>query len=479
MSNRPATFADHVLFHARTHPLKPAIILADRAATYAMLAQGMMRVQNRVRTLSLPAGEAIGIVLGNPIRHLVVAAALYRLGHPILSAASVASIAALGLPIRTFLVQPGQPIVPGLRQALVSDDWFTDGDHLLDPPAPTGFLHGDAICRIDISSGATGRPKAVSTTVDAIGQRVANCWTAFGGRWDRLLCLPGLTGSWGFTLAAHALQTGRTLLMADSAPEALHMISIYGAEAVAASPQQLRDLLEAHSQSSIPCGSLRTAMIGGSLLPAGLLQEARAHLCNGIANRCGSTEMGLTAVGYADSQPDIDGAMGYVVPGAQVEIVNEALRPVAAGAEGLVRVRTPWGGQPFPASGDTASDIRDGWFYPGDIGSLHADGLLVLHGRASEVINSGGVKSAPELIEEIVLKHPNVADVAAFGAPGAGGLDEITLAVIARDLLTEQQLIVWCAARGLEVAHVYFVDDLPRTPMGKIRRTEIRQRLIG
>ncbi len=107
------------------------------------------------------------------------------------------------------------------------------------------------------------------------------------------------------------------------------------------------------------------------------------------------------------------------------------------------------------------------------------NGMLVLTGRASEVINSGGVKVAPELIDEAVLSHEKIADAAAFGAMGASGIDEICLAVKTRSPITETEIINWCAARKLEVARVFFVEQLPRTATGKIKREVLKRQLLS
>ena len=87
-----------------------------------------------------------------------------------------------------------------------------------------------------------------------------------------------------------------------------------------------------------------------------------------------------------------------------------------------MRVRTLAMGEPYPPRPkDEHPSLRGGSFYPGDRGRLTKEGMLILEGRASEIINTGGVKRAPELIEELVLRHPNVAEAAAFGAVGADG----------------------------------------------------------
>src|SRR5215470_13140331 len=97
------TFVDHLFHHALTRPEKPAIVLADRVVTYDMMAQGVLRAEERIRALALAPGALVSVSLSNPIRHLVVGAALFRLGHPVISVPRPADVAVQDLPIAVFL----------------------------------------------------------------------------------------------------------------------------------------------------------------------------------------------------------------------------------------------------------------------------------------------------------------------------------------------------------------------------------------
>ncbi len=476
MSTAPRTFADFILHHALTRPEKPAIILADRVVTYVMMAQGILRVEERIRGLCLSPHELVCIAIESPIRHMIVAAALFRLGHPVMSVAKVADIVPLRLPVDIFLQSAPESLIAGKRQIMVDDEWFAGERRPIMSVPAAGFESDQSICRVDLSSGTTGRPKALSLTVKAFHEWVANFYTAIGlGSWDRILILPGLTSSWGFTMAAHALAAGRTMLRAVTPRDCLQMIAVYGADALVASTQQLRELVRAQTQAPIPCPSLRAVMTAGGLMSRALLLEARAKICNSIVNQYGSSEAGSTAYAMADQLTEIEGATGYVVPGAQVEVVGENHERLPSGTEGIVRIRASWQAQPYPPG--AASEFSDGWFYPGDRGRLTPDGLLILAGRTSEVINAGGLKLAPDVIEEILLGHPTIAEAGAFGSMGTSGIEEICVAIVPRAPLSEQHIIEWCAERNLPVTRVFLVETLPKTALGKIQRSELKRLL--
>lgn len=477
----PITFADLILHHALMQPEKPAMVLADRVVTYGMVAQGMLRVERRVRALALKPGAVICITLDSPIRHLIVAAALFRMGHPTMSASRTVDVVQLSLPIAAFVESPGAPLIPGQRHIVVTDDWFEGEPELFSPRPAGGFADDQTICRVELSSGTTGRPKPVSLSLAALNASIGHLYqTAHQGCWDRLLCLPGLTNNWGFTLATHALWAGKTLLFADTPRGSLQMIALYGVDLLAASSQQLRELVREQMNAPIPCHSLRAVLTGGGLLSQALITDARARICNVIINQYGSTEGGITAYATTDRLSGIEGATGYVAPWAAVEVVDEADRVLLPDAEGILRIRGIGHGAPFGLERpDSRFGFHDGWFYPGDRGRVRADGFLIVSGRSSEIINVGGLKIAPEIIEDLLVGHPSVQEAAAFGARGEGGIEEIVLAIVPKGSLDSHQLINWCAARNVPVARVFSVDTLPKTTLGKINRDLLRQRLLG
>lgn len=474
------TFADFILHHALTRPEKPAIVLADRVATYDMMAQGILRVEDRIRALKLARNELVCIAIENPIRHMIVAAALFRLGHAVMSAANASDVVPHKLPVKVFLQGAPEEIIPGLQQIVVGDDWFVGQRHPIEMDQAVGFKDDQSICRVDLSSGTTGRPKALSLTVRSINQFSMNYYSAIGlGTWDRLLSLPGLNSCWGFTLAAHVLHAGKTVVCATTPRDALQMIAVYSVDAMVASSQQLRELVRAQTAAPVPCASLRVIMTAGGLISRSMMLEARAKLCTSIVNQYGSTETGSTAYAMADQLGEIEGSTGYPVPGAQAEVVDENDQKLPPDTDGILRIRTNWQSQPFPPGGEDAhSDFHDGWFYPGDRGRMTPDGLLILTGRTSEVINAGGLKLTPEVVEEILLNHPTVAEAGAFGSMGASGIEDIFVAIVPRAPVSEQHIIEWCAGRNLPVTQVFLVKTLPKTPSGKIHRSELKRQLL-
>jgi acyl-coenzyme A synthetase/AMP-(fatty) acid ligase len=480
MSNAVVSFADLIFHHALARPEKPAIILADRVATYDMMAQGILRVADRIRALNLEHGTLVCLSIDSPIRHMIVGAALFRLGHPIVSVVKPEDIMPLQLPIGAFLHGPGVPFIAGKRQAVVADDWFEGERRPIAASPPQGFANEQMICCVALSSGTTGRPKAISLTVKAFQQWVMNYYSTLGlGTWERLLLLIGLNSSWGYTIAAHSIFAGRTAMFADTARGSLQMLAVYGADAMAATSNQLRELVREQQKAPVPSNSLRAILTGGGLLSRSLIAEARASLCSSIVNLYGSTEAGGTAFANADQLTAIEGATGFVAPWAEVEIVDEKDKAQPAGSDGILRIRATCQGAPYPPERAALNpSFREGWFYPGDRGQITRDGLMIVNGRTTDVINVGGLKLAPEVIEDILRQHPAVTEVAAFGAMGAGGIEEISIALVTRTPVADKQVIDWSAERGIPVTRVFVVDTLPKSSAGKIHRDQLKRQLL-
>lgn len=474
------SFADMICHHALSMPDKPAIVLADRVVTYGMVARGILSVETRLAALDLEPGALLAVAIASPIRHLIVAAALYRRGHPTLSVSRTGDIPAIGLPITAILEGDRNALAPGLKQIPVDDDWFTGPAGPVTPVAAPGFGSGDAVCRVELSSGTTGRPKAIGLSVFAVQRWIQNYYLSVGqATWTRMLSLPGLSSSWGFSLAAHALHAGKTLCFAPDARQTLAMIALYNVDCLVGAPQHLRELIEAQRMAPTPLPSLRTVFTGGSLHSPSLLRDAAAHLCPGIVVQYGSTEAGATAFAAAGALSE-PGAVGFVAPWAEVQAVDEAGAVLPPGQEGVLRIRADCQGRPFPganAPGD--GSFREGWFYPGDVGRLRADGMLVVSGRVSDVINAGGTKMAPELIEDSVRRHPAVADVAAVGTIGTSGVEEVWLAIVPRGGAAPDAILAWCREADLPVDRVVTIAAIPRNALGKVERARLRRELSG
>jgi acyl-coenzyme A synthetase/AMP-(fatty) acid ligase len=191
----------------------------------------------------------------------------------------------------------------------------------------------------------------------------------------------------------------------------------------------------------------------------------------------GSTELGPVAYGPASAMRGIDGATGFVMPGEVIEIVGADGAALPAEQEGTIRVRSANVGSYFVPTREDAEIFKDGWFYPGDIGRLTADGMLIITGRVTEVINRGGDKLAPEVIEGALRLMPEITDAAVFAVPNT---DQIWAAVVGSAPLNHEAVLSFCRQRlaGMAPDRLFELERIPRNEMGKIIREEMREAIM-
>jgi acyl-CoA synthetase (AMP-forming)/AMP-acid ligase II len=124
----------------------------------------------------------------------------------------------------------------------------------------------------------------------------------------------------------------------------------------------------------------------------------------------------------------------------------------------------------------TRASFRDGYFHPGDLGYLSQDGMLVISGREKEVLNLGGAKIRPQLVEDVLCSFGSVDQAAAFSMPNGLGVDELWALIVPRSPLDEPALAAYCQQRlAPPFCPVRFVtvDQLPRNQNGKIDRPRL------
>jgi acyl-CoA synthetase (AMP-forming)/AMP-acid ligase II len=175
-----------------------------------------------------------------------------------------------------------------------------------------------------------------------------------------------------------------------------------------------------------------------------------------------------------------DADLGWPSPWAEIQVVDDAHRAVPPGALGAIRVRGPDCTAGYIDDDEAnARFFHDGWFYPGDVGSLSADGRLRVEGRLDEVMNFGGTKFMPHLVEAAVLACPGVKDAGVFTLRDAAGIDMPWIAIVRDETLREQDVAQALMLPGLPPAHVVWIDAIPRTHTGKIQRDQLQAMARG
>ena len=205
--------------------------------------------------------------------------------------------------------------------------------------------------------------------------------------------------------------------------------------------------------------------------------DARQRLTPDVHIIYGSTEAGRATVGPARDVETHPGAVGYVVPGATVEVVDAHGVAVPDGEVGEIRIRGDRNaGRYLDDAQASANSFRDGWFYPGDLGRRLPGGLFVIEGRVDERLNIAGFKMMPAVLENALLEHPQVHEAAAFAVPGPEGLDQCWIAVVVEGEVSRESLLERLRAARLAKIPIRFAwaEEIPRTEAGKIDRKALR-----
>lgn len=238
-------------------------------------------------------------------------------------------------------------------------------------------------------------------------------------------------------------------------------------------------------RSKYDVSSLRWVLHGAAPCPVHVKQAALEWLGPVVFEYYGATEGGGVFIEPAEwlNKP---GSVGRPTAGVVMQIQDESGKELPQGEVGTVYFEAPATGrfEYFKAPEKTASVYRGAFYTMGDLGYVDEGGFLFLTGRSAEVIISGGVNIYPSEIDQEVLQHPAVKDVATVGVPNPDWGEEVKAVVQLNqgyepNEALAQEILVFAAARLATYKRprtVDFADDLPRLETGKIVRRTVRDR---
>ena len=472
---------DPILFQCRLNANQPALCAPGarlEPVTYVQLEYMLNSVTRTVLQFGFKPGDIVGLLLNNKVFHVVLTLALTRIGLVTVSCRSRSLPKELGA-AAAFVDTPGP--FADVNRIIITDILWATGDG--SPVSPGFVASGDELCRIILTSGSTGTAKGVPFSHQKLFEKNARFDYAWLDRWSRssrMFCDLGLSSSLGFYYMLYMLgRGGMIMLMGEDVVGTIQSINLFQMQNMATSPFGLAEYLKFHeAQPTFHCNFDHIVVAGGALTKQ-LATRAWARMSPNLITFYGATETGVVASGDARVTIEVPGAVGFVLPDAQAEIVDDADRPVRRGSEGIVRVRTPQVVYSYFRDPATSTrHFRDGWFYPGDVGYLRGDGLLVVTGRQETLLNVGGDKVNPEIVEEVLASHPAIADSAVVSIPNELGIEEIHALIVARSVFDETELRKHCAQRLQRVftpARFVAVEGIPRNDMAKIERGRLME----
>jgi fatty-acyl-CoA synthase len=354
----------------------------------------------------------------------------------------------------------------------------------------------DDPCWFFFTSGTTGRPKAAVLTHGQMAFVITNhlCDLMPGTTEnDASLVVAPLSHGAGIHQLVQTARSAKTILLANErfdVAEAWSLVQRWRVTNIFTVPTILKMLAEHPSVDQFDHSSLRYVIYAGAPMYREDQKRALGTLGKVLVQYFGLGEVtgNITVLPPALHDPQDGphvklGTCGFERTGMQVSVQNESGGEVLVGETGEICVCGPAVFAGYYDNPDAnAKAFRNGWFRTGDLGHVDAQGFLYITGRASDMYISGGSNVYPREIEEKVLQHADVAEVAILGVPDPLW-GEVGVAVCVKregSSLNEAELIVWLEskiARYKMPKRVFFWDGLPKSAYGKITKKMVREEL--
>lgn len=461
----------------QSQPSARVLSSGDRSwVTAEELEDATRRAAGRLRGAGLEPGDRILFSAGSSIELVVAHVAALRAGlvvvpantayrqrelaHLITDARPKAAV--IDAPERARWVAAADPELLVLTPAL---ELPVHGPPALDLSGP------DEPALIGYTSGTTGSPKGAVLThgnllAGSESVRLAWRWSAA----DRLVLALPLFHVHGLCVGLHGtlLAGASAVLLPRFDPDAvLDAVSAHRASLFFGVPTMYHRL--ARSVRIRELGALRLLVSGSAPLPAELHQALAERCGQQVLERYGMTETMMNASNPYEGERR-PGSVGFPLPGVGLRLES--------GEEGEILVRGPnvfsgyWGRPDATADSFTP----DGWFRTGDLGRLDPDGYLRILGRSKELIISGGLNVYPREVEDVLLGHPAVAEVAVVGLASEEWGETVAAFVVANGTCEVEALGEFAAERLAPFKRprqIHLVESLPRNALGKVLKHEL------
>ena len=481
-------------------PDKEAILFGGESITYHDLHARSCRLSSVLKEVGdLQPGDRVALFLPNKPDFIVSYYAVVRLGAIAVSLnvmlkpeemKVILQDCAAKLLITTNQLLDQVPVareIPSVKKILCADKSEHAGVLELDrlstlSDAKTADLGQEEGAAILYTSGTTGKPKGVLLSHGNLISNVsATIHHTKMSAEDRLTCYLPLFHCFGQNFIMNSsVKSGATLILHERfQPDEIldsikaNRISMFFGVPVVYSRLLAVPKIEEYFRN------VRYCFTAAAQMPMTVAREWREKVGKIIYEGYGLTETSPFA-SYNHDSLYRDGSIGTPVAKVEIKIIDAEGRALPAGEIGEIAVKGPNVMQGyFRQPKETAEVIRDGWFLTGDIGKMDDDGYIYLVDRAKDMINVSGFKVWPREVEEVLLQHPSLAEVAVVGIEDSESGEAVKAFAVLKlgEVMNERDLIdfgrsrmaVYKAPRFVE-----FIDALPKNPTGKILKRELK-----
>jgi acyl-CoA synthetase (AMP-forming)/AMP-acid ligase II len=500
-------FGDIIRLNAKRYPDKKAIIMGDKYFTFNQLDRLSNQLAYGLLSINVKPGDRVGLLAYNCLEYIIINFAVAKCGailvpinfrfkeseltHVINN--SQPKVLFLGPQFLSlventksqFSTQPqlipieGKPLESGHNLSTLMDSRSTSDPAIeVDPSSAASIIY---------TAGTTGFPKGVLASHSSFLS--TNTGLIVEGDICHndiiLVALPLFHAGGLHMLVQPPLEMGATVILMGKGfdPEAfLDAIERYRISLTMCVPTQLGMMANLSNVGKYDLSSLTKMWYGSSAISPSVLEASRRIFQAGFYQWYGQTEAGIVMVLRPEDHVEHAHCTGREVFHADVRVVDENGNNTTVGEVGeIVGSYKPLGMMGYYGNEEATRKIkRDGWIHTEDLARVEGDGYYTIVDRLRDMIVSGGENIYSKEIEDVIVTHPAVKEVAVFGIPDEIYGESVCAVVVKQDEfdLTQQEIIDFCASRissYKKPKRVDFTDKLPKNPTGKITKNVLRE----
>jgi long-chain acyl-CoA synthetase len=481
---------------AAEHPDVIACKLDDAAFNYGLLDHASARISAMLKSKGIGLGDRVGIMLPNVPYFPAVYYGALRAGAVVVPM----NVLLKGREVGYYLADAGVkvlfawhdfmdaaqagadeaggvevvPVKPGEIEGLIFEH---------EPDDDVAERDGDDTAVILYTSGTTGKPKGAELTHSNLARNVDCAVELFDlDASDVIFAGLPLFHSFGQTCTMNAAVRGGatiTLLPRFDPGKALEIMQRDKCTVFEGVPTMYGALLHHPDCANYDVSTLRVCASGGASMPAEIMRGFEQAFGCKVLEGYGLSETSPVASFNHPDRERKPGSIGTPLAGVEMKVVDDAREEVAGGEIGEILIKghnvmKGYWNQPEA----TAEAIKDGWFASGDLAKVDEDGYFFIVDRKKELIIRGGYNVYPREVEEVIYEHPAVREVAVIGVPHAELGEEVGAAVALKDgvEVDAEELKAFVKEHVASYKYprtIWFVDELPKGPTGKILKREI------
>ncbi len=493
----PTSLASLLTETAAAHADRPALKLDDTVVNYAVLNEGATRIAGLLKEKGLEPGDRVGIMLPNVPYFGIVYYGILRAGGVVVPM----NVLLKGREVAFYLKDSGakhvfawydfgEAATTGAEEAGTEAILVTPGEFeqlVMNAPRAEEDVEraGDDTAVILYTSGTTGTPKGAELSHDNLRENCTTTGSTLIGinSEDVILGALPLFHSFGQTCglnAAVAHGACLTLIPRFDPRKALEIIARDQVTVLEGVPTMYHAMLNAPGHEDADTESLRVCVSGGSAMPVEVMKAFEKAFDCIILEGYGLSETSPVA---SFNHPDRDrkpGSIGTPIKGVEMKVVDDDDNDVAQGEVGEIVIRGHNVMKGYWNRDDATEEVmKGGWFHSGDMATVDEDGYFFIVDRKKDMIIRGGYNVYPREIEEVLYEHPAVSEAAVVGIPDDSMGEEVGAAVVLKqgEDASADDIRAFVKERVANYKYprkIWFPDELPKGPTGKILKREIK-----